>query len=76
MNKEQGLTSDEIYKLFSKSDLPDEFKSIIKCRFDSMCQAMYNAVYNKETMKMTDTHGDFWQEEHNRFVMEYQKFIN
>ena len=72
---DKRYTSDEIYKMFSSSELNDEFKSIIKARFDAMCQAMYNAANEPDkTMKMFNTYGDIWQEEHNRFVVEYQRY--
>jgi len=76
-NGRKTYTSEEIYKMFDESDLPYEFKSLIMCRFNAMCQAMYNCVNNPEkTMKMVDTYGDSWQEEHNRFVTEYQRHFN
>lgn len=72
-----NLTSEQVYKIFSESDLPDEFKSIICNRFNGMCQAMYNSVYALEkSMKVTDPHGDHWVEEYNRFVTEYQKIVS
>lgn len=70
-------TTDEIYAMFDNSDLNKEFKSIIKWRFDALCQAMVNVVQEPEkTMTMSDTYGDEWVEEHNRFVTEYQKFYS
>lgn len=76
-NAMETYTSEEIYQMFRESDLKSEFKNIILARFDALCQGMYNAVNNPETtMKMRDTHGDFWQEEHNRLVTEYQKTTN
>lgn len=73
--KENQLTSEEIYNLFKDSDLNEEFKNLILIRFNSLCQAMYNSVKNPErTMKILDTYGDNWIEEHNRFVTEYQRY--
>lgn len=60
------------------SDLNPEFISVVRTRFNAMAQAMFNAVNEPEkTMKMFNTHGDIWQEEHNRAAAtEYQRHYN
>lgn len=73
--KENQFTSEEIYNLFKDSDLNEEFKNLILIRFNSLCQAMYNCVKNPErTMKIQNTYGDNWVEEHNRVATEYQRY--
>jgi hypothetical protein len=72
-----SYTTDEIYQMFSDSNLNSDFKITIMNRFNALCQAMYNSVHQPQTtMKIMDTHGDIWQEEHNRVVTEYQKYYN
>ena len=69
-SQEPGMGSELLDKY---SDyLNEEFKNLILIRFNSLCQAMYNSVKNLErTMKILDTYGDNWVEEHNRIVTEY-----
>jgi hypothetical protein len=72
-----SYTTDEIYQMFSDSNLNSDFKITIMNRFNALCQAMYNSVHQPQTtMKIMNTHGDIWQEEHNRVVTEYQKYYN
>ena len=76
-HNDKKYTYDGIYEMLLKSDLNPEFISVISTRFNAMAQAMVNAVKTPEkTMKMFDTHGDIWQEEHNRVVTEYQRYYN
>jgi hypothetical protein len=73
----EQLTTEEIYDLFkNNTNLDPEFKGLILTRVNAMFQAMYNSVSDRknETMQMVNTHGDVWQEEHNRFVTEYQRY--
>lgn len=74
-SQHQPFSSEEIYEMFINSDLDEEFKSVISIRFDALCQAMFNATHDSEnTMQMQNSYGDPWQEEHNIFVTQYQRF--
>ena len=74
MTEEARYTFEEIYDMFSNSDLNFEFKNEIGNRFIGMVQAMYNAVHKPESMVMVDTYGDSFQEAHNEVVTLYQKY--
>ena len=72
---DKKYTYDEIVDMFQDSNLNAEFKDTILTRFNAMTQAMYNAATDAErTMKMLNTYGDSWAEEHNAVVTEYQKY--
>jgi RecA-family ATPase len=71
------LTYEEIVERFKNDkELNDGFKALMLTRLSAMCQAMYNSTSadKEKTMIFTNTHGDDWQEEHNRFVTEYQRY--
>jgi len=73
---EERYTQKEIHEMFENDNtLDDEFKREILGRLDSTYQAMWNCVNDRDnTMVMTNTYGDRWLEEHNRFVQLYQKY--
>jgi len=73
----EKMTYAEIEEMFRSDDrFDEEFKSIILQRIASSFQVMYNLMQSGGPMQMHDTHGDFFQEEHNRFVTEYQHYHN
>lgn len=74
---ERTYTEAEIRKMFQDDDtINEEFKMLYVSRTDALAQAMYNCVHKKSEMTCTNTYGDPWVEEHNRFVQDYQRFHN
>jgi hypothetical protein len=72
---EKKYNREEIYEMFKNDKtLDDEFKSEILGRLDATYQAMWGCVNQKDTMVLTNTYGDRWLEEHNRFVHLYQRY--
>lgn len=70
-------TPDEILKLFNETNLDEEFKAIVNQRMNALLQFMVNvSVKPEKTMVLTQAHGDYWVEEHNRFVMLYQRYYD
>jgi hypothetical protein len=74
--EDKRYTHEEIYKMFEEDKtLSPDFRSEILARLDATYQAMYNCVNEREqTMVMSDSWGDRWVEEHNRFVSLYQHY--
>ena len=72
---EERYTREEIHEMFENDKtLDDEFRREILGRLDATYQAMWNCVNDRDAMVMTNTYGDRWLEEHNRFVQLYQKY--
>ncbi len=64
----------EVLEEFLQSPLNDEFKAMITGRLSATMHAMHRAVHEPDKLKVVDTHGDFWMEGFNEFVMLYQKY--
>jgi hypothetical protein len=67
-------TGKEIESMFRNDESIDfDFRQLQLSRVGALHQAMYNCVTDKTLMTMVDSYGDPWQEEHNRFVQDYQR---
>lgn len=79
MTTEVQLSGDEILERFAAFDFEptgDDFKAEMMCRVNASLQAMYSIMYQPTQLVIGDTHGDYWQEEHNRVVSLYQRYLN
>ena len=73
---DRAYTETEIMDMFRNDEtLDSDFRSEMLSRLNATYQAMYNCVHQREkTMRASDSHGDWWQEEHGRFVERYQRY--